>query len=150
MGRKTTARQHCSFCAIDFYGFDWMHFGLCNALTTFQRLMERSMGDMHLRDWLIYHAVPEQGIHTDSSNIEAVHNLPVPRNVKEIRMFLGFTGYYRRFVKGYASIVSTFNDLLIGHPTNKNATREKNPNQSHMNLSGEKSKGQIFRPSLID
>ena len=105
MGRKTTARQHCSICTIDFYEFDWMHFGLCNALTTFQRLMERSMGDMHLRDWLIYHAVPEQGIHTDSSNIEAVHNLPVPRNVKEIRMFLGFTGYYRRFVKGYASIL---------------------------------------------
>ena len=86
------------------------------------------MGDMYLSDWLIYHVVPEQGIHTDSSKkIEAVCKLPVPRNVKEIRMFLGFTGYYRRFVKGYASIVHPLNDLLIGHPTNKNAKRKKKP-----------------------
>ena len=45
------------------------------------------------------HVVPEQGIHTGPSKIETLHNWPVPRNVKEIRMLLGFTGYYRSSVK---------------------------------------------------
>ena len=30
-------------------------------------------------------------------------------------------------MKGYASIVHPLNDLLIGHPTNKNAKKEKKP-----------------------
>ena len=85
------------------------------------------------------HAVSEQGVHTDPSKIETVRNLPVPRNVKEIRMFfLGFKGYYRRFVKVYASIVRPLNDILIGHPTNKNVKKERNPNQNHLYVSGEK------------
>ena len=40
-------------------------------------------------------------------------------------IFLGFTGYYWRSVKGYASIVRPPNDLLIDHPTNKNAKNGK-------------------------
>ena len=39
---------------LHFYQFNLMLFGLCNAPATFQRLMERSMGVMNLRDCLIY------------------------------------------------------------------------------------------------
>ncbi|MEW8544528.1 MAG: reverse transcriptase family protein, partial [Candidatus Thiodiazotropha sp.] len=39
---------------LGFYEFNRMPFGLCNAPATFQRLMERCMGDMNLRDCLIY------------------------------------------------------------------------------------------------
>ena len=39
---------------LGFYEFNLMPFGLCNAPAPFQRLMERSMGDMNLRDCLIY------------------------------------------------------------------------------------------------
>ena len=64
------------------------------------------------------HVVSEQGIQADPAKIEAVQNWPVPKNVKEVRQFLGFTGYYRRFVKGFAEIARPLNDLLVGHYTN--------------------------------
>ena len=39
---------------IGFYECNRMPFGLCNAPTTFQRLMERAMGELNLKDCLIY------------------------------------------------------------------------------------------------
>ena len=39
---------------LGFYAFNPMSFGLCNAPATFQRLMERCMGYLNLRDCLIY------------------------------------------------------------------------------------------------
>ena len=45
------------------------------------------------------HVVSEQGVETDPDKIKALTDWPVPHNIKTLRSFLGFTGYYRRFVK---------------------------------------------------
>ena len=70
------------------------------------------------------HVVSEEGIHTDPSKIESVKSWPIPKSVKDLRRFLGFTGYYRRFIKGFAAIARPLNDLLVGHATNPTARRK--------------------------
>ena len=71
------------------------------------------------------HVVSEDGIHTDPEKTEAVRTWPVPKSVKDVRSYIGFTGYYRRFIQDYARIARPLNDLLVGHCTNKTAKKGK-------------------------
>ena len=58
------------------------------------------------------HIVSVEGIKVDPTKIEAIVNWKLPRNVTEVRSFLGLVGYYRRFVKGFSVISSTLTKLL--------------------------------------
>ncbi|XP_058003715.1 uncharacterized protein LOC131180114, partial [Hevea brasiliensis] len=58
------------------------------------------------------HIVSAEGIKVDPSKIEAVLNWKPPRNITEIRSFLGLAGYYRRFVKGFSMLASPLTKLL--------------------------------------
>lgn len=49
---------------------------------------------------------------SDPSKIEAVQNWRSPRTLKQLRGFLGLTGYYRRFIKGYGMMAKPLTDLL--------------------------------------
>jgi len=52
------------------------------------------------------------GIRTDPTNIDKVKNFPTPKNVRDVRSFLGLSNYYRRFIKSYADTARPLNELL--------------------------------------
>jgi hypothetical protein len=50
------------------------------------------------------HIISGQGVPTDPSKIKDILEWKKRQTLKKLRGFLGLTGYYRRFMKGYASI----------------------------------------------
>ena len=48
--------------------------------------------------------ITKKGIKPNPEKIEAIEKILLPRNVKEIKAFLGITGYYRRFIKDYSKV----------------------------------------------
>lgn len=57
------------------------------------------------------HKVTSNGVQTDENKIKAVKDWIKPNNIKELRSFLGFCTYYRRFVPGFATLASPLHDL---------------------------------------
>jgi len=62
------------------------------------------------------HVVTQEGIEVQPEKVAAVQNWPTPRNLTELRSFIGLCSYYRRFIAGFADIAAPFHAL-----TQKNA-----------------------------
>ena len=48
------------------------------------------------------HHISVDGVKADPQKVSCVEDWPVPKSIHDIRSFLGFTGYYRRFIQSYA------------------------------------------------
>ena len=144
--------------------------GLTNCPSTFQRVLEQCMGDLHLQKCLlftdnivVFSKTPEEhfqylrevlgslraggmklkpskclkhsvdyvghvlffgyGVQTNPGKIQDV-NWKTPVSVNEVRRFLGFTGYYRRFVQNYASVAQPLTNI-VGDTPGRHKGRKK-------------------------
>lgn len=161
-------------CPLGFWEWNRMPQGITNAPSTFQRLMERCMGDINLREVLVFlddiivfsktlkehelrltnvlnrlrenglklspekchifqtsvrylgHIVSRNGVETDPQKIEALKTWPKPQTLKDLRSFLEFSGYYRRFIEGYSKIVKPLTNLTAGYPPIRKGARVVN------------------------
>ena len=61
---------------------------------------------------LLGHLVEQGKIKPVPGKLEAIDKLIPPSNVRQLKSFLGLVGFYRRFVKKFASISSPLVELL--------------------------------------
>ena len=67
-----------------------------------------------LRDSVDYlgHRVDAQGVHTSEKKVKAIVDAPTPRNLAELRSFLGMLNFYTKFLPNLSSLLHPLHQLL--------------------------------------
>ena len=142
------------------FEFTRMPFGLKNAPSTFQRLMNSVLSGLqglhcyiYLDDCICYshdleshmqklglifsrfreanlklqpdkceflrkevaylgHVITDKGVSPNPDKVKAISQFPTPKTPKDIKSFLGLTGYYRRFIENFSNITKPLTSLL--------------------------------------
>ena len=109
---------------LEVYFDDWTIFGLLKDHIASLRLMldkcRQHQISLNLKKCifcapfgiLLDQIVCKQGLMVDPAKIAIIVNLPPPKFVKQLRTTLGHTGYYRKFIKGYAQIIAPMEKKL--------------------------------------
>ncbi|KAL1268859.1 hypothetical protein QQF64_034222 [Cirrhinus molitorella] len=98
------------------YTFTRCPFGYANSPAEFNIFLNKACPDARMRGNLIY--VDDvlmkrpHGIEPQSSRIQAVQNIKAPKNISELRSFLGVCNYSRQFIENYADIARPLTSLL--------------------------------------
>ncbi|GJY92684.1 ty3-gypsy retrotransposon protein [Tanacetum coccineum] len=58
------------------------------------------------------HIITGKGVKMDPKKVAAIMEWPVPTTQRQIRGFLGLAGYYRRFIKNFATVAAPLSRLL--------------------------------------
>ena len=59
------------------------------------------------------HHISSSRIKVDQAKIQVIVNLTPPTTQKEVRSFLGYAGYYRRFIENFSKIALPLFNLLV-------------------------------------
>lgn len=58
------------------------------------------------------HIISKDGISTNPKNVEAIVKFSTPKNIEDIRRFLGLANHYRKFICKFSSIIFPLTSLL--------------------------------------
>ena len=96
-------------------------FNLC--LTNLARVLQICVENKLVLSWekshfmveegiVLGHHISESGLEVDKAKVKVIKNLPLPTTLKRLRGFLGHAGFYRRFIKDFATISKPLTHLL--------------------------------------
>ena len=57
------------------------------------------------------HVKSKEGILVDPDKIRTIMKFHVPKDVSDVQLFMGITGYYQKFVEGFSKIVNPITSL---------------------------------------
>ena len=57
------------------------------------------------------HVVTKEGISVDPEKVQAIEDWTVPKDLTDVRSFMGITGYYRRLIEGFSKIANPITSL---------------------------------------
>jgi hypothetical protein len=94
-----------------------------NALSNLEKVLKRCRQShlslstekchMMMREGVVLgHFISYAGIQVDPAKIQVILDIPTPSTQKEVRIFLGHAGYYRRFIKNFSKLASPLFFLL--------------------------------------
>lgn len=61
------------------------------------------------------HKIDKKGLHPTEDKIKAILQAPAPKNITELRAFLGLLNYYEKFVPNLSTVLAPLHKLLRSH-----------------------------------
>ena len=91
---------------------------LCHVRTLFERmrqadlkLTKRKCNFLKAHVQYLGHYISGQGLEPIPEKLESLQQMPPPTDLTEVRKFLGFVGYYRKFIPKYSDIACPLTNL---------------------------------------
>ncbi|KAG6438878.1 hypothetical protein O3G_MSEX000297, partial [Manduca sexta] len=60
------------------------------------------------------YVIDKEGLRTDPEKVSAILNFPRPKNLTELKRFIGLASWYRRFVKNFSMVAAPLHNLTKG------------------------------------
>lgn len=67
---------------------------------------------MVTEDIVLGHKISKRGLEVDRAKVDLITKLPTPTTIKNVRSFLGYAGFYKRFIKNFSHISRPLYRLL--------------------------------------